>query len=217
MPIAVKICGLTDPAGVEAAIAGGARWVGFVFHGKSPRNVSLPIAAELARMVPTGTRIVGLFVDPSDLRIDEVLSQVMLDTLQLHGSESPERAAALQRRFGLSTIKAIPVADEADLAEARAYDGAVDHLLFDARPPANVASLPGGNGLSFDWPLLAGKRFASPWLLAGGLNADNLPAAVAQSGALAVDVSSGVEDRPGHKCPQRIARFLGAAQALPPA
>lgn len=214
MAVAVKICGVTDPAAVEAAVTGGARWIGFVFHAKSPRNLSLPVAAELARMVPTGTRIVGLFVDPSDLRIDEVLGQVMLDTLQLHGAESPERVAALQRRFGLSTIKAVPVATAEDLDAAAAYDGLVDHLLFDARPPANVASLPGGNGLSFDWPLLAGRRFASPWLLAGGLTPDNVAEAVAASGAQAVDVSSGVEDRPGHKCVARIQRFLSTAATL---
>lgn len=214
MKLQVKICGVSTPEAMAATVDGGARFVGLNFYPRSPRAVSPNLAAQLARVVPTGVRVVGLFVDPDDDRLDEVIGQVPLDLIQLHGHETTDRVAAIRRGFNIPVMKAISVATAADLDGADAYCDVADRLLFDAKPPANVTALPGGNGIPFDWALMAGRRWRVPWMLSGGINAGNLADAVAQAGAAAVDVSSGVEDRPGHKSPELIARFLEAAAAL---
>ncbi len=214
MTLAVKICGLSTPDSMTAAVESGARFVGLVFYPPSPRAVSPHTARQLARLAPTGVRVVGLFVDPDDETLDAVVRQVPLDMLQLHGQETPERVAAIAARFAVPVMKAVRVATAADLEEARAFEDVADWLLFDAKPPSNVHALPGGNGIPFDWSLLAGRHWQRPWMLSGGLTADNLAEAVAATGAAAVDVSSGVEDRPGHKPPARVRGFLETARAL---
>ena len=213
----VKICGLSTPATVDAAVQAGARYVGFVFYPPSPRAVSVELAGQLARRLPTGVRSVGLFVEPSDDELDDTLSKVPLDLIQLHGGELPARVAEVKRSVSVPVMKAIRVATSEDVAEAEAYQAAADRLLFDAKPPKTVASLPGGNGLVFDWSLLAGRRWSVPWMLSGGLTVDTVAAAVARTGAPAVDVSSGVEDRPGTKSVAKIHAFIAAAQARPQA
>ncbi len=214
--IAVKICGLTTPDAVVEAARGGADYVGFVFFPPSPRWLSAAAAAALAEGVPAATRRVGLVVDADDALLETILANVPLDMLQLHGNEPPARVAAIRQRFGLPVIKAIGVADTADVRQVPAYEDVADWLLFDARPPVG-SSLPGGNARAFDWALLRGVRCARPWFLAGGLDADNVAAAVDASGAQAVDVSSGVEERPGVKSIAKIARFLRVAAAIAPA
>lgn len=216
MPVEAKICGITDLAGLNAAVTGGARLVGFVFFPASPRALEPAAAAALAEAVPQGVLRVGLTVDATDAQIEAILAAVPLDILQLHGHESPARASAVKARFGLPVIKAIAVADAGDLDAARCYNGHVDRLLFDARPPAG-ASRPGGNARTFDWRILAGRDWQRPWLLAGGLTADNVMEAVHLSGAGAVDVSSGVEDTPGHKDPALIRAFLARVAQIAPA
>lgn len=209
MSVKAKICGISTPDAMQAALAGGARWVGLVFFPKSPRNVSIATAAELSRMVGTGTRVVGLFVDPSDDLLDDVTGQVPLDLIQLHGGETPDRVAAIKARFNLPVMKAVKVAEAADLDAARAYEPVADLLLFDAKPPKG-AVLPGGNGVSFDWSLLTGRTWSKPWMLSGGLDPDNVTDAIRATGATSVDVSSGVEEAPGVKSPARIRAFLDA-------
>ncbi|MEQ8964586.1 MAG: phosphoribosylanthranilate isomerase [Azospirillaceae bacterium] len=211
MSVAVKICGLTTPEGVDAATAGGARYLGLVFYPPSPRAVGPELAKQLARRAPTGVRVVGLFVEPDDQFLDDVVSQVPLDVIQLHGDEMPGRVAEVRAAFAIPVMKAIRVAEAADLDGVDAYQDVADRLLFDAKPPKNVASLPGGNGIPFDWTLLAGRHWRRPWMLSGGLTLDNLAEAVDATGAEAVDVSSGVEDRPGHKDPALIQAFLARA------
>jgi phosphoribosylanthranilate isomerase len=213
MAITVKICGLSTAEAVAAAVTGGAALVGFVFYPPSPRNVTPAEAAALCAAVPSGIERVGLFVDAEDATIAAALA-APLDLLQFHGSESPARVAAVKQRFGRKVMKAIPVADAADLAAADAYAGIADWLIFDARPPRRADALPGGNGLAFDWQLLGGRRWTLPWMLSGGLNAENLAEAVRLSGATVVDVSSGVESAPGRKDPAKIAAFLAAAREL---
>ena len=213
MPIEVKICGLNTRSAVAAAVSGGARYVGFVFFRRSPRYVDPAYAGSLAATVPNGVLRVGLVVDADDVLLCEILARVPLDMLQLHGSELPLRVAEVRQRFGLPIMKAIAVAEEADLAAVADYVGVCDQLLFDARPAAD-ATRPGGNALSFDWRLLYGRSWPVPWLLAGGLDAGNLAEAVRLSGAAAVDVSSGVEDAPGRKSIEKIRDFLTAAAGL---
>lgn len=207
--VKAKICGISTPETMQAALDAGARWVGLVFFPKSPRNVSIATAAELSRMVGTGTRVVGLFVDPTDDLLDDVTGQVPLDLIQLHGSETPERVAAIRARFNLPVMKALKVGDAADLDAATAYESVVDMLLFDAKPPKG-AILPGGNGVAFDWSLLTGRDWRKPWMLSGGLDPANVADAIRATGANAVDVSSGVEDAPGRKSPDLIRDFLNA-------
>jgi len=213
MSVAVKICGLSTPEGVAAATRHGARFVGFVFYPPSRRNVTPALAGALSALTAGGVTKVGLFVDADDDTLAAALAGAPLDLLQFHGHESPERVAAVKRRFGKPVMKAIPVAAEADLAAAQGYFGVADRLLFDAKPPKD-AVLPGGNGLIFDWELLGGRRWPLPWMLSGGLTADNLGEAVRITHAGAVDVSSGVEREPGVKDPDKIAAFLGRARSL---
>ncbi|MEK9971081.1 MAG: phosphoribosylanthranilate isomerase [Ferrovibrio sp.] len=214
MPLFTKICGLTDEAAVDAAVSHGADMVGFVFYPASPRNLSAVRAEELLHGVPSGVDRVGLFVDPETDFLDQILAKARLDLLQLHGEETPERCRAISIYFGLPIIKAIKVSTKADLKAAKEYEDVVDWLMFDARPPTDAAALPGGNGRAFDWTILKGAEFKRPWLLAGGLTPDNLAEAVNQSGATAVDVSSGVESAPGKKDPAKIRAFLDAARRL---
>jgi phosphoribosylanthranilate isomerase len=208
----VKVCGLTDAPALAAAVAGGARYLGFVFYPPSPRSLAPEQAASLAATAPPDRLKVGVLVDPEDQQLDELLRAVPLDILQLHGAETPARVAAIKAATGRTVIKALKVAGADDLAAIGAYAEVADLLLFDAKPPQ--APLPGGNGQSFDWQLLEGLDIGRPWLLSGGLSSDNLETAIRLSGARAVDVSSGVEDRPGHKDPARIRRFLEVAAML---
>ena len=214
MPIAVKICGLNRPDTVAAAVDGGAAFIGFVFYPRSPRAVTPGEAGQLIAAVSAPVVKVGLFVDADDDTIAATLSAAPLDMLQLHGAETPARAAAIRARFDRPVMKVLAVADPGDVAAADAYVAVVDRLLFDARPPDDPAALPGGNGLPFDWRLLAGRRWPIPWMLSGGLTAETLPEAARLTGATAVDVSSGVEDRPGVKNVRKIAAFLAAARAV---
>ncbi len=208
--VRVKICGLTDAAGVAAAAQAGATYVGFVFFPKSPRNVTLDQARALALDVPMGVAKVALVVDADDATLDALLAQVPIDMLQLHGHESPARVADIRTRYGLPVMKAVGVADADDLAQIDTYGRVADQLLIDAKPPRD-ATLPGGNGLSFDWRLIAGRDWPCPWMLAGGLTPANVAQAVALTGARQVDVSSGVESAPGVKDAARIAAFVAAA------
>ena len=210
MPVSVKICGLSDRAGLDAAMAAGARYVGFVFFAKSPRAVTVEQAAALAVEVPPGIAKVALVVDADDATLDEIVARVPLDMLQLHGHETPERVAEVRARHGLPVMKAVGVASEADLPALDVYAAVADQLLVGAKAPKG-APLPGGNGLAFDWQLIAGRRWPVPWMLAGGLTPDNLAEAVARTGARQVDVSSGVESAPGVKDEVRIRAFLDAA------
>lgn len=215
MTVAAKICGINDSDAMQTAISAGARHVGLVFYPPSPRYVKPHDAAALAELVPEGVTRVGLFVDPTDAEIDAVLAETPLDLLQLHGAEEPARAAALKDRTGLKVMKAIPVADRADIDRAASYIEAVDWLMFDAKPPKDmVNALPGGNALSFEWRLLGGLSWRLPWMLAGGLDAENVAEAVRLSGASVVDTSSGVEDAPGRKNRDKIQAFLSAVNAL---
>lgn len=213
MAVDVKICGLRDPVALAAAVDGGARFVGFVFFPPSPRYVEASQVARLARGVPEGVDKVGLVVDAEDDAIGAILSRAPLDMLQLHGSETPARVREVRARFRLPVIKVIDVASPLDLTRAHTYEDVADRLLFDARAPAG-ADRPGGNAQPFDWGLLAGRTWRLPWLLAGGLTAESLAEAVRVTGAGALDVSSGVEDRPGVKNPEKIRDFLAAAQRL---
>jgi phosphoribosylanthranilate isomerase len=214
MSVAAKICGLNSEEAVAAAVAGGAAYVGFVFYPPSPRAVSPGRAAELCTAVPPGVQRVGLFVDADDAAIRAVLDAAPIDILQFHGGESPDRIADVKVRFRRPVMKAISVAAEEDVLAAGRYQDGCDMLLFDAKPPRRVDALPGGNGLAFDWRLIAGREWPGPWMLSGGLTAELLPEAVRISGATAVDVSSGVERRPGDKDPQKIRQFLRVAQSL---
>ncbi len=218
MPTRVKICGLRTEAALDAALDAGADLVGFVLYAKSPRNVSLDEAAALVRRTRAreGVQTVVLAVDPDDALVDQVAAKVQPDILQLHGHETPERAEAIRRRSKLIILKAVPVAEADEVADAFVYlepEGGADILLFDAKPPADPAALPGGNGLSFDWHILEAARGRAPFALAGGLTPENVAAAIDLTGAAIVDVSSGVESRPGEKDPELIRRFLQAAKA----
>jgi phosphoribosylanthranilate isomerase len=214
MPIAVKICGLNDPAAMSAAVEGGARYLGFVFYPPSPRAVSPELAADLATRAPRDRTLVGVFVDPDDALLDRVLARVPLHALQLHGAETPERVRAIKARTGRIVIKALAVAEAEDLAAVPGQAEVADMILFDARPPKTPGRLPGGNGLAFDWRLLHNLRLERPWLLSGGLSPANLEAAITLCRPPAVDVSSGVERRPGQKDPDKIRQFLDLARTL---
>ncbi len=210
--ISVKICGLTASDQVDAAVAAGARYLGFNFFPKSPRYVDPDKAIELAARVPVGVAKVGLVVNASDADLDQILDGVPLDILQLHGAETPERVAEVKARYGLPVMKVIGVADADDLAAIDVYSDVADQLLIDAKPPRD-AVLPGGNGLSFDWRLLAGRKYWKlPWMLAGGLTPDNVGEAIRMTGARQVDVASSVESAPGVKDPDLVASFILASQ-----
>ena len=214
MSIAAKICGLSTEDAVTAAVAGGAAYLGFIFYPPSPRAVTAGKAARLCTAVPSGIARVGLFVDADDDTIRAVLAEAPIDILQFHGNESPKRVADAKLRFNRPVMKAIAIAGPEDVGNAARFEGAADLLLFDAKPPRRRGALPGGNGLAFDWGLIAGRSWRREWMLSGGLTTELLPEAVAISGAAAVDVSSGVESRPGEKDLGKIRAFLAAAHAL---
>lgn len=209
----VKICGLTEPDRVAQAADLGAAFLGFVFYPPSPRYLDPARARELVSAVPIGIETVGLVVDATDAEIDTLLQAVPLDVLQLHGYETPERVAEIVLRSGCRVIKALRVETAEDLLSVSAFADAADMLLFDAKPPRDAA-WPGGHGLPFDWRLLQSLSLAKPWLLAGGLHATNLQAAVALTRAPIVDVSSGVESRPGIKDPEKLEAFFAAARRI---
>jgi phosphoribosylanthranilate isomerase len=209
MAIQVKICGVSTEETLDAAILGGATHIGFNFFAKSPRSVTLERAAALVRRLPEHVTAIGLVVDEERDRIDAIRAQTGIQTMQLHGEESPEFAASL----GGDVWKAIPVKTRGDLALAANFAGAVSHLLYDAKPPKG-ADLPGGTGMRFDWSLLDGFAHPLPWLLAGGLDAGNVAEAIGRTGARFIDVASGVESAPGIKDVDKIAAFLKATADL---
>lgn len=209
--IRVKICGLTRAEDVAAVAAAGAAYAGFVFFPKSPRNVSIEAARNLAIEVPVGIAKVALVVNADDAALDAITAAVPLDILQLHGSETPERVTEIRTRYGLPVMKAVGVADADDVAKLDIYAQVADQILVDAKPPKD-AVLPGGNGVSFDWRLISARRWARPWMLAGGLTPENAAEAVALTGTRQVDVSSGVETAPGVKDAGLIRDFVSAVR-----
>ena len=213
LAVRVKICGLKTLGDVQAVATAGAAYAGFNFFPKSPRSVTVDAARALALAAPEGLCKVGLVVDTDEALLDALVAEVPLDMLQLHGHETPARVAEVKARYGLPVMKAIGVADEADLATLLDYSLVADQILIDAKPPKD-AVLPGGNGLTFDWRLLVGRKWLKPWMLAGGLTPDNVARAVQLTGARQVDVASGVESAPGVKDAARIATFVAAAQGV---
>ncbi|MCU0900612.1 MAG: phosphoribosylanthranilate isomerase [Cypionkella sp.] len=210
--IRVKICGLRTVEDVAAVAAAGAAYAGFVFFPKSPRHLTIAQARSLALAAPVGLAKVALVVDADNATLDEITEAMPLDMLQLHGHETPDRVAEIRARYGLPVMKAVGVADEGDLAAVLDYSLVADQILVDAKPPKS-AVLPGGNGLSFDWRLVAQRRWLRPWMLAGGLTPANVAEAIRLTNARQVDVSSGVESAPGVKDPARIAQFVAATAA----
>lgn len=200
----VKICGLKTPDAMTAALEGGADFVGLVFHEASPRHVEIEVAAYLASYVPDSVKVVGLFVDPDDKKLEEILANVRLDMIQLHGTESPIRIAEVKAKFGKPVIKALSIASPEDVAGIAAYEEAADWTLLDSRG--------GGTGKSFDWALLDNASFVRPWMLAGGLTPGIVGGAIKRLKPTAVDVSSGVEAARGVKDPDKIRAFIKAAR-----
>jgi len=208
--VRVKICGIRSPADLAAVVAARAAYVGLNFFPKSPRFVTLAEARTLALAAPEGLCKVALVVDADDAALDEIVEAMPVDMLQLHGKETPERVAGVKARYGLPVMKAVGVADEGDLAAVLEHSLAADQILVDAKAPKGAA-LPGGNGLAFDWRLVAQRRWLRPWMLAGGLTAANVAEAIRLTNARQVDVSSGVESAPGVKDSAKIAAFAKAA------
>jgi phosphoribosylanthranilate isomerase len=219
MTIQVKICGISEPHTLQAAIEGGARFIGLVFYPPSPRHVSFDTAWTLARMIPTGVRVVGLFVDPDDALLDKIATGIQMDMIQLHGNESAGRVAEIKARYNIPVMKAIRVGSADDLAQLEEFEAAADWLLFDAKvekkltPPPFLRGeeniwLPGGTGESFDWNILAGRTFKKPWMLSGGLTCENIQTALSILNPDAVDVSSGVESARGVKDKDKIKAFI---------
>jgi phosphoribosylanthranilate isomerase len=212
MAIQVKICGITTPEAADAALRAGVDFAGLVFHPGSPRNLKPEQAASLAARLRGRARIVALVADAKDEAIAMAVAAADPDFLQLHGNEAPERVGEVRARFGKPVIKVFSIADASDLARVAKYDDAADIYLFDAKAPQGAAR-PGGHGAAFDWQLLRGRTFARPWLLAGGLNAENVARAIHSAQAPGVDVSSGVENAPGIKSAEMIRDFVAAARA----
>lgn len=213
MPVSVKICGLRTAEQVATVAEAGARYVGFVFFEKSPRNLTVKAAQALAVEVPPGVAKVALTVNADDAMLDAITAHVPLDVLQLQGSESPERVAEVKARYGLPVMKAIGVGGPEDLATLDVYEKVADQILLDTKPPKGAAR-PGGNGVSFDWRLISTRRWTKPWMLAGGLTPHNVGEAIALTGAQQVDVSSGVESGPGEKDAGLIQAFLAATSRV---
>ena len=212
-PVRVKICGVTSQQLMRDVGNAGAQYAGLVFFEKSPRNLSLDKARSIALEAPTGLAKVALVVNPSDRFLDSLTTTVPLDMIQLQGSETPQRVSEIKQKTGLPVMKAIGVAEQDDLKKLDVYATVADQLMVDAKP-AKDAILPGGNGSAFDWSLLQGRRWTGPWMLAGGLNPENVAQAIAITGAQQIDVSSGVEIRPGEKDKQKINAFVRAAQHI---
>ena len=213
-PCLIKICGLSTPESLEAALRFGADLVGFVFFAPSPRHLSLDRAHSLSQQVAGRASKVALTVDASDEELRAIISQVQPDWLQLHGRESPERVRFIRQSFGLPVMKAIGISTQADLAGVSDYAPFADQLLFDAKMPKDSA-LPGGNGRTFDWSILQDLKLDRPWMLSGGLDATNVQEAIRRTGAKAVDVSSGVESAPGLKDINKLRDFIAAVRSLP--
>jgi phosphoribosylanthranilate isomerase len=211
MPLLIKICGLRTPEAVDAALDAGADMLGFVFFPPSPRHIGMDTARRLSGQVGDRALKVALSVDADDSYLAEVVEALAPDLLQLHGHETPPRVHEVRRRFGLPVMKALPIAERADLSAIRLYENAADRLIFDARPPRD-ASRPGGLGRTFDWQLLRDLDTALPFMLSGGLDAANVAEALRITGAGGLDVSSGVERAPGEKDPVRIRAFIAAAR-----
>jgi phosphoribosylanthranilate isomerase len=212
--IRVKICGMKTRADMEAAAAAGAAYVGLNFFAKSARSVTIAQAAALAVDAPVGLAKVGLVVNPTDADLDAIAGSVPLDMIQLHGQESVERVAEIKTRYGLPVMKVIGVAEASDLAPIDLYAQVADQIMIDAKAPKG-AKLPGGNGIAFDWQLLADKKYwQAPWMLAGGLTPGNVAEAIRKTGARQVDVASGVESAPAQKDPDLMRAFVDAAQAV---
>ncbi|MBG51215.1 MAG: phosphoribosylanthranilate isomerase [Alphaproteobacteria bacterium] len=209
----VKICGLSTPETLQAAIEAGVDYVGFVFFERSPRYVSVETAAHLRALMPPAVTPVALLVDAQDAFIDTMIEKVQPGLLQLHGHETPERVAAIKTRTGLPVMKVLSIATADDVAATALYENVADLLMFDAKPPKSMPNaLPGGNALSFDWSLIADISLSVPWMLSGGLNPDNVAEAIIRTGASMVDVSSGVESAPGQKDVARMRAFIQAAK-----
>lgn len=207
----IKICGLTTADTLAAALDGGADFVGAVVFPKSPRHIAPTDAAALFAAARGRARIVAVTVDPDDALLQEIARTLRPDFIQLHGRETPDRAGAVRRLTGAGVIKALPIRGAADFAAVPDWESQADHLMFDAKPPEGSV-LPGGVGHSFDWTLMAGRTFARPWFLAGGLTPDNVAGALSITGAPLADVSSGVESAPGVKDPGRITAFIQMAR-----
>lgn len=212
MSIQTKICGLSTPESITAAIENGASHIGLVFFAKSPRNVDIETAAYLAKFVPDSVQMVGLFVNPNDALLTSVLNEVKIDIIQLHGDETPGRADQIHKTYKRPIMKALPVATSRDLLAVNAFTNSVDYFLFDAKPDPDAA-LPGGNGHTFDWTILKGYQSPKPYFLAGGLTPYNVAAAIQTLNPYGVDVSSGVESGSGIKDSAKIASFLHAAKS----
>jgi phosphoribosylanthranilate isomerase len=212
MSLLVKICGLKTPETLDAALDAGADMVGFVFFPPSPRNVGYEAVRALGERVRGRAQKVALSVDAGDEQLAAIIAALKPDLLQLHGKETPDRVITVRARFGLPVMKVLPIAERADLSPIGLYEKVADRLLFDARAPRE-ATRPGGLGKSFDWQLLENLRTAVPFMLSGGLDADNVAQALRITQAPAVDVSSGVERAPGEKDSDRIRAFVAAARA----
>ena len=213
MAIDVKICGISDAVHAHAAAMHGATWLGFIFFPPSPRNLTLEAARKLAQQLPVGPKRVGVFVDASDDLLKGAVEALSLNAVQLHGNETPEDAARIKKLLGVKVMKAVSVSTEEDITKADPFLTHVDRILFDAKPPKG-AVLPGGNAVSFPWHILGDKKLPYKWMLAGGLNTENVAEAVTASGAAALDISSGVETAPGKKSSALIQDFLRTAKAI---
>lgn len=207
----VKICGITTKDALEAAVEAGTRHIGFVFYEESPRNIDPNSAAELIAALPKSVRSVGVFVDPTDKQLEKVLEHARVHMIQLHGNETPERVMEIKEATGLPVMKAIRVATKYDMEGVEDYEATADWLLFDSKPAD--ADLPGGTGQAFDWSVLKGRSFKVPWMLSGGLTHENVGEAIALLNPKVVDVSSGVEDAPGEKNPDKIKEFISVVKS----
>lgn len=211
MAVRVKICGLTRAEHVRVAAKAGAAYIGFNHIERSPRFVSLDKTRVLAADVPTGVAKVMLVIEPDDALLDAIVAEAPIDMIQLHGKETPERVVEVRARTGLPVIKAVGVGEAEDVGALEVYSEVADQILVDAKPPKS-GDLPGGNGVTFDWRLIANRRWSVPWMLAGGLTPDNVAEAIALTGAQQLDVASGVESAPGEKDPTLIERFMAATR-----
>ena len=215
MSIEVKLCGINTPEAMDATVQAGADMVGLNFYPKSPRAVTAEQAARLAERAGNRLLKAGLFVEPDDELLSHVTASVPLDLLQLHGALSPQRVAEIRGRYALPVMRVLPIAREEDFDAVAAFEPVADRFLFDAKPPKSMKdALPGGNAVSFDWTLLSGRSFRRPWMLAGGLTAENVAQAIEISGTKAVDTASGIEDAPGRKSAEKIAEFVAAARRI---
>ncbi len=212
MTIGLKICGITRPEDIQLCVENNVRWLGLNFAPPSPRALKPALAAELTRLVPTGIKVVGVFVNPSDEILENVLSHVPLEIIQLHGSETPARVAEIKARWQMPIIKAFPIAAPEDLAIVSQYNSLVDYYLFDTKMPPAIHALAGGSGIAFDWSLLNGQNFNKPWFLAGGIKSENATHA-AQTGANFLDIASGVESAPGKKDGTKLKAILSALRS----